>query len=296
MTQTFAAIETTAEIELESLVLAMRRMAEVTGKGFGQIVLQNSRLAAKNLAISTHPWNGADGNFRVNRRGDVTYNGREDLDIMKKAIARDIGKVYTSAQLIFKQLQDEGEKIAAAWYRAMKNGNFSLAEDLIRGTKNLHRNAYHGIPLDPAFHQRSRNSRGRVSRHRAAQILPDAKDIKARIKEKQALAGFGKAGWITAGSALGKISNVPAWITRHRGIAPGQAQNATQRPTDPYVTLTNDVRYASSICTDQQVAFAINLQRQKMLAHIEHVLVNSAREAGFTASADAPSEPLPMAA
>lgn len=293
--QQFSAIETTVEIELQRLTFAMQKLAEVSGKSFGQIVLQNSRLAAKNLAISTHPWNGADGNFRSNKRGDVNYNGKSDYDAMKKAVARDIGLVYTSAQLLYKQLEDEGEKVAKAWYKAMKSGNFSLAEDLIRSTKNIDRNAYHGVPLDAGFHKRSKNSRGRVERHRAAQVLPDAKEIKDRIKAKQALAGFGKAGWITAGAQLGKISNMPAWVTRHRGIAPGNAQNATQRPTDPYVTITNNVSYASKICTDQQIAYAINLQREKMMAHIEYVIVNSAKEAGFTASADAPSEPPPNA-
>ena len=268
------------EVEQEKLQQAFLRYVAVTGKKLGAVVKQNARLIAWNLMHNTQPY-GMD--LAARKMGDA-------------AVMRDIGNVYAPASAIYKQLLETGAKKAAkSWYRLVKDGKFKEAEDILRKTTIKDRNASISSPLDPALHRGIRNSRGRVSRQRVAQIVPDGKEIKDYAKKRAALVGFGKAGWLTAASQLGSISRVPAWITRHRGKAPGHAEDHTDRNTDPYVVLHNDVRYASKILTDSQKANALKIQTEKMMAHIEHVLVNSARESGMDASATAPASPPPNA-
>lgn len=269
------------DAEISELQRALLRYAEVTGQRLGTVVKQNTRLIAWNLAHNTQPY-GMD--LATKKLGEA-------------AVLRDIGLVFRSAQQMFKQLEDQGQpELAKAWYKLVKIGAHAKAEKLLRETKLPERNTPIFAPLDADMHQRSRNSRGRVSRHRPAQIVPDAKEIRDHAKKKKQLVGFGKAGWITAGSKLGSIRLVPAWITRHKGTAPGVCDDQTSRKDDPFATLTNAVRYASSIIPDHEVASALKIQREKMLAHIEHVLVNTARESGFDARPTGPALALPAAA
>lgn len=268
------------QVEQEKLQQSFRSMASITGKKLGSVVKQNARLIAWNLMHNTQPYG-------------MTLASRKMGDA---AVMRDIGKVYAPASAIYKQLLESGAvKMAKGWYKLVKDGKYKEAEDILRKTSITDRNAAIFAPLDSSLHQGVRNSRGRVSRHRAAQIVPDAKEIKEYKKKRVALVGFGKAGWLTAASGLGSISRVPSWITRHRGKAPGRAEDHTDRETDPYVVLHNDVRYASQIIPDGEMAAALKIQAEKMLAHIEHVLVNSAKEAGMEAHATAPSSPPPTA-
>lgn len=254
----------TIQAETGQLNAAFTRLANTTGKAFGAIVLQSSRLIAWNLAHNTQPYG-------------MTLAEKK---LGEAAVARDIGMVYRSAQKMFEILRAHDEQIARAWYKLVKMGGYAQAEKLLRSQAVQDRNAPIFGPLDPGFHSDSRNRRGRVSRHRIAQIVPDGNEIKAYIKQRQAHVGFAKAGWITAGSQLGKVTRVPAWITRHVGQAPGQAVDNSKRP-DPHCLLTNNVNYISAILPPSEVASALRMQREKMTAHIEHVLAAEAEAAGF---------------
>lgn len=262
------------EVEQEKLQQAFHKYAAVTGKKLGAVVKQNARLIAWNLMHNTQPYG-------------MTLASRK---MGEAAVMRDVGKVYAPASAIYKELLETGAaKIAKSWYKLVKTGKFKEAEDILRKTTITDRNTPISSPLDSALHKKQRNNRGTVSRHRAAQIVPDAKEIKGYGKKRAALVGFGKAGWLTAASSLGSISRVPAWITRHKGKAPGHAEDHTDRNTDPYVVLHNDVRYASQILTDGEKAKALKIQTEKMLAHIEHVLVSAAKESGFDAHPTSPA-------
>lgn len=267
-------------VETSELNRAMLRLAEVTGKKFGTVVKQNTRLIAWNLAHNTQPYGMS---LAEKKMGEA-------------AVIRDIGYVYQSAAQIYQLLKQQDEKLAKAFYKLVKQGGYGQAEKILAASGRIERNAKIFAPLDPGFHQAARNGRGRVPKYKPQQIVPDAGDIKAYAKSRAAMVGFGKAGWITAGSRLGTIARVPAWITRHKGQAPGHATDESARKDDPFCTLTNSVRYASKILPDGEVGAALKIQREKMLAHIEHVLVSEAKDSGFIAHADHTSSPLPMAA
>lgn len=281
MASAIAVPELYLDAEVSELQRAMIRYGEVTGKRFGAVVKQNTRLIAWNLAHNSQPYGLT---LAEKKQGEA-------------AVMRDVGKVFASASQIFEQLKAEDEKLARAFYKLIQGGGYGQAEKLLRQHSNIRdRNAAVFAPLDPDLHQQARRRNGRVYRQRAAQIVPDAKSIAKYAKERAAFVGFGKAGFITAGSSLGSITRVPAWVKRHQGKAPGRAHDESARKDDPFITLTNEVRYASAILPDHAIAAALKLQREKMLAHMEHVLVHTAREAGFEAHATAPSTALPAAA
>ena len=252
--------EIDVKIETDRLNASFTQLANATGKSFGTIVLQNARLVAWNLAHNTLPY----GMSLASRK------------LMDAAVAVDIGKIYKSASYIYGLLKAQDAKQAKAWYRAIQDGNYTLASELLAKTSLSDRGAYIG-KLDRGFH---RNTRRGNSISQTAQIVPSTREIKSYTKEIQQHVGFGKAGWITAGSDLGRVTRVPGWITRHVGKAPGSAINNT-KGIDPHVVLTNSVSYISTICPPHQVANSLAYQREKMDAHIQHVLAAEAEKAGF---------------
>lgn len=296
MAQT-ADFELLLDVEIESLQRALLRYAEATGRSLGVVVRQNTRLIAWNLAHNTQPY-GMD--LAAKKLGEA-------------AVARDVGKVFASGPQIYKIIKFEAtakearrfnklvknsnsaETMAGAFWQMLKGGRYG---ELRRFLKSL------DIPeidlpigeIDPKIHKARWNSRGRVRGNAPSLIVPNAKDIRDYIKVVKKRVGYAKAGWITAGSRVGSITRVPAWITRHRGAAPGTADDRSHDKTNPHITLTNRVPYISRILPDHEVADALRIQREKMLAHIEHVLTEEARAAGFTAQSTGPAAPLPMAA
>jgi hypothetical protein len=249
---------------------AYNRLDRNAQRSFGKIVLQQSRLTSWNLARVTHPWNKDYGNGM----------DKGTQRVGEAAVARDIGNIFKAASAIYKELKAEDEKLAKMWWKAVKAGQLDLASILLRRSDLRDRNAQIG-ELDPAVHQKQRNSRGRVStRHRAEIIVPDAKTIKAYIKERQKSVGFAKAGWISAGTDLGRVTRVPAWITRHVGKAPGHAID-NSKGIDPHCILVNNVNYVSQILPQNQFAKVINSSLDSFLKHIDHVIAAEAKAAGF---------------
>lgn len=252
----------TITVETKRFEAALRRLAQETGKSFVEVVNQNARLIAVNLAYQTQPFGlGLD----AKKAGEG-------------AVFRDIGKVFKPANKIYAELRAQSAKMAKGFYAAVKNGDFAQAEDILRRSGILDRNAEIG-ELQPELHRKSRNRRGRVSRHRAALITPDAKSIRDYQKQVAQKVGFAKGGWIAAGQQLGKLSRVPAWLKKNAG----QQGKATRRggERNPSVELHNLVRYVSQVLTPAQMAEALRIQREKMEKHINYVVSKAARRQGI---------------
>lgn len=266
------------KIETRELAAALKQLATATRKDFATVVQQNARLVSWNLAHNTQPWGMK---LAEKKTGEA-------------AVMRDIGKVFKPATAIFKAIRATDSKLAKAWYSLVKDGKFSAAERILKATDLLDRNAEIG-PIEDRHHRDSRGSRGRVHRHRAAQIIPDARELREYQKKITARVGFAKAGWITAGMKVGNVTKVPAWIKRHQGAAPGAARDNSRDMFSPHITLSNQVRYLPRIMSESDVAHALRLQREKMLAHIQHVLSKAGSKAGFRVTGHQ-GQPLPLAA
>jgi hypothetical protein len=241
---------------------ALRRLARESNRSFSDVVNQNARLIASNLAFQTQPFGTSSAS---KKQGEG-------------AVMRDIGKVYRTAASVFAEIKDQSEKTARAWYKAVKAGEFEKAESILRKCNIGDRNAKIG-EFDASFHRKNLNRRGRVSRHRAALITADAKALKAYGKEIASHVGYAKAGWIAAGEQLGKLSRVPAWL---RKVKAGQGKGTMKgREINPEATIHNMVQYLSNLLTPSQVTEALRIQREKMERHINYVVSNAAKRTGF---------------
>lgn len=252
------------QIETRKFETALRQLAAATGKSFRQVVDQNARLIAVNLAFQTQPF----GNSIASRKQG------------EAAVMRDIGKVYRPANKVFDELKGQSEQQAKGFYKAIKNGEYALAQDILRRSGIRDRNAEVG-EFDAQWHRKSKNRRGRVSRNRTALITPDNRDAKAYTKEVQRRVGYAKSGWIAAGEQIGKLSRVPKWM--RKGASNGSASKRGGE-ANPSVVLNNLVAYVSDVLPPAQIAEALRIQREKMEAHIRHVVANAGKKTGFRVS------------
>jgi hypothetical protein len=270
-------------IDTSELNRSLERLQAATKRDFGGIVRQVARLLAGNLIHDTQPY-GTE--LAAKKQGEG-------------AVMRDIGKVFMTASQAYRQIQELDKKLAAGWYKAVKAGDFAKAEKMIEKSTLPFRNAEISATLDPQLHQSNRQGRGRVYRQRPAAILSDPKELKDYAKKVAQRVGFGKAGWASAASnignaTMGRLGRIPAWVTRHKGAAPGAAQDRS-KGTDPSVMLTNQVRYASDLrgMAASQAA-SQKIMAEKMIAYVEYVIAGEARKAGFQSRTTQPAESPPQ--
>lgn len=112
-------------------------------------------------------------------------------------------------------------------------------------------------------HYKIRNGAGQVDVNVSKQVNPKREwfisgKVNYHIKQQQAKAGKGKAGWITAGENINspllltsknkrrKIKGISKWIRRHVKESNGTAKFNRKQGLSSSVTLTNKVDYAYS--------------------------------------------------
>lgn len=249
-----------ADIDFEvvdrSVQQALRILADTTKKSYPQVVKSNGRLIGVNLAYQTQPF-GDDSSAK--EKGE-------------KAVQRDLKKVFADAPRTYLMLREFDEEMAKAFYKAMLQKNWPEAQRILRSSATSWRNV-EVSPFDETLHKKSRNSRGGVSRHVPAQVVTSgARKLDAYTRKKVRLVGWGKAGWAAATMKLsGNTRGIPQFVTRHKNNAPGAARDLTNNPDNPHVILTNNVKYVDTICSQTQIAAALSIQRDKMLAHVDKV-------------------------
>lgn len=97
--------------------------------------------------------------------------------------------------------------------------------------------------VDPALHKKERFLRGRVPRKGVkVWLVLSSQSLKRYIRDVVGHVGKAKAGWAKAAAKFGV--SLPRWITRHKETSPGLAQDDTDNPTQPSVTIGNLVDFA----------------------------------------------------
>jgi len=127
-----------------------------------------------------------------------------------------------------------------------------------------------------ALHSSSRGRGGRV-RAKANMIVFNEDSIRAVLKEKLSHVGKAKAGWVAAAQKFGL--NLPGWITRHS--TPGRAEDDSDNPTNPSITIQNLVPYASELAADVDnriIERALAFRTRAMLRQVEHYQNKRAQE------------------
>jgi hypothetical protein len=233
----------------------------------------------------------------------------------RKAILRDLAKVYTSMPVLRKKIRSmafEGKKqFLAALSRASRDNDEEAVRELltrpIQGTESVQvrphtRNGVDvsgysqqrrfngpsipeitggtqiGGPLNPNLHTARRNARGRITGRHLSQVVTKAKELNDYRKQVQSRVGWAMAGWMALATATG--AKVPAWVRKTRlGSVSGRA--SVNFGPKPYIRATNfDVKipnYQSEV-VDKAVATRIRVTERKIAALLRGRAVNL----GFT--------------
>lgn len=150
-------------------------------------------------------------------------------------------------------------------------GLFFSVDKITKRTRNL-------LSISEAKEFRRANKR----KGRAVRLsLPEKKTILERDRAKlfaelKKRAGWAKSGWAKCAQLIGVTSNplrgFPAWVKRHVASVPGSVLDKTRSGWNPRVTLSNRVKYASSVLSSFQVRNATNVQRGKMIRSMSRAI------------------------
>lgn len=261
-------IELEIDVEHMAVTRALVQLAGATGRPLAEIIRQNSRLIAVNLAYQTQPLGDDD---------DARKQG-------ENAVKRDIGYVYQTPQQAYneiKQLRSNGrqtgERVARAFVAAIYRGDIARAYRILRSV---------GISREiakfdgGAHHQRVRNRLGRVSARRAAVIVTNPGKIKTYTRKIQQRVGSAKDGWADVARQLGGARMIPHWAKRHRRVS-GTLTDRTSDPDEPYVVMQNNVPWIRQVLTERQQIEALRMQREKMRKSVATTIEKLARKSGL---------------
>lgn len=132
---------------------------------------------------------------------------------------------------------------------------------------------------DPALHQAARVA-GRVPKRRKAQIVIErAATLKAYIRTVQQRVGKAKAGWMRGAHLL--AAKFPAWISKSGGENLGAIKDDSLNATDPSITVSNQVAYASNIFPPAKLAELLATRLRDMTTHAARYVDAKRRGAGL---------------
>jgi hypothetical protein len=204
------------------------------------------RLISISLATSAQPY-GIDSSART--KGEA-------------ATSSDIRHVYATPGNVFENFTNEGQ--AAAFWKAIKTGNFSRAEKLMQA----HAPSFSNKTIKPfdggQAHRAARNNRGRVSRKQEPVfVVQSTRALSAYVKSEVDHVGEGKGGWAACAKILGGSRGLPQWVTRHAGKRSAGFVGKDYRANVKRVRLENRVAYAQNLLSpgDKSQSVAIGIER-----------------------------------
>lgn len=244
-------LNVTMDVFEAPMIERMKRLAMVTNRSVGDIIKSRSPMLARYLATATMPiaglTNGSEGS-----NPDGFSKAAETLG--KKAVTRDIGRVYVSPKAVTRTLAnsngERGEAMAKGFTKFLKKGDLANAKAILDRAR-IDASSLTILQWDGGeSHRKARGPRGRVAAGRKPQITTDAKALKAYADMRRKNVGFAKGGWINAARSVGGVmpQRTPAWVMRHD--SPGYGTDLTDDPVNPRFKLTNNVSYLTSILSE----------------------------------------------
>jgi hypothetical protein len=228
------------------MIERMKRLAMVTNRTVGEVIKLRAPALARYLATATMPIAG------LTKDGSGSPDGfsKAAEALGKRAVTRDIGRVYVSPKTITRSLAESngehGEAMAKGFKGFLKKGDLQSAKAILDrsgiAAKQLTIVQWDGGEA----HRKARNGRGRVSAGRKPQITTDAAALKKYSDMRRKNVGFAKGGWINAAASVGALpKSIPQWVRRH--ASPGSAKDMTDDGANPRFELTDSVNYMTQI-------------------------------------------------
>lgn len=250
---------------------ALDRYAKETGRSMRNVVKRACVFIAKAYMVSTKPKerNKNKVNFREHK-GEIIYNGKADHKDGVKSVMRDIGRVFGTYQQASIEIKQQSENAAKGFARATRHGDWSEAERILQSVGGKNSDAKLG-DIGNQSHKKFRRSDKIVK-------FTDKKTLDAYKKKIAARVGFAKSAWAQAGAKFGRMTNIPAWIKRHK--APFSVMDHTKK-VNPGAIMTSHVRYADSVLSYAEQSYAMRFARGRMITMMKEELKAKARKANL---------------
>ena len=262
---------------------SIRRLIEDLGANGDLLMREEARLLSRDLIEATPPKTKSQGN---------------------KAVARDLKRVFVAITTVIKYLKAVGKKnVAREVARLVKLRDYTRAIAFLaqRSAKTTERvpvkshtrsgvsvksytqvrtrdgSAYPNVGQGTTFaqqpsasiHEGRRNAYGHVTAKTISQIILNPRALRAYIDRVQSHVGFAKAGWLPAAVKYG--ANVPSWIRRFSGSAPGYVvERLGPAVTGKEITLAN--RGSKMPRYQEQVNFAVQRRYKSMISEAQRLL------------------------
>jgi hypothetical protein len=238
-----------------------RARAAAVEKSLPQLLRRAGRLCAVSLATSTQPY-GIDSEAQL---------------LGQRAVVRDIRKVYALPSDAFPAFPNP--KAGAAFWQAVSAADWPRASGILRRDcpkfANVELRAFDG----GAAHKANRNNQGRIAKSQDyVFVVQNPAELKAYINTEFKLVGYAKAGWAACARALGGVSGLPGWITRHK--APGKVEERFGNGVAEIV-LVNQVRYATEVLSESQKKVAVGIAGDRLFKALQIEERKAAEAAGF---------------
>ena len=250
---------------------ALRRLADATQRDIGDVVRQQARLIAVNLAYQTQPFGDAAGKAKGQNR-----------------VRRDIGHVYRGASYAFEDVEKSsgGSNAAREWWYLVKNNRMDQAVEVLQrlNLAGYSKDITIGVFDGGLRHQQARTGgRKQVSNRRKIDfVVTNQGALSQYLKKIQQRVGTAKGGWAACAKLIGGTRGIPGWVSRQTSrLATGSVVDNTRSTRNPFVSMTNGVPWIDKCLNDGQMQRAFDIQKEKMLSYIDRVIRSAGRRAGF---------------
>jgi hypothetical protein len=168
---------------------------------------------------------------------------------MERLVKSDIHRAYAGPSDVFRDIRQMGdEETAKAFWAFYQTGKYKRAEKIMQAKAP----AFAGLKIQPfdggSAHKAARGARGHVVKNaKPSFVIKDGSKkgkLSRYIANKQANVGMVKAGWVAAWRDLGRVREVPKWVSRIKGSTYGSAEMQLQGQTSQHILIHNAVRHA----------------------------------------------------
>lgn len=248
-----------AEVDTSNFERALVRYQVETQMAWTDVIRMQARLLVERLIEWTPPFG----------------KGKDAQSKGQKRVEADIRRVFTD----FGKFQFRELSIQKAWETEDK-------ETLSRIFKNSpHLSQYTLLDAPVAQIHEGIRVAGKVPKKNQPRfVVMDGRrsgenKIAAYAREVGRRVGKAKAGWIMAAQLL--AAKFPAWITKSGGETLGGVRDNSTNSSDPSITMSNIVPYASDIFSESKQQELLDTRVRDMEANTEHYLEAKARKTGL---------------
>lgn len=244
----------TVQVNSQAWTSALEQYRREEKKDLGQILRQQGRLLAVQLALITRP----------------TGKSSAVRDSQRKSIENDVLRGLWSYERLAEKLGHAGTEWTKRVSEAARAGNAAALRALFDGS------TWEPVAINPAVDTAKalsiRDPKTGKSRRNIPvsqkQVVTAANSITNFARKRAEKGGIGKGGWAGAAVPLGGTRGIPGWVNKHSKH--GTAVDHASKDENPYVVLRNNVRYILTICDEAQVRAATVAQQNNFIRHLEH--------------------------